>query len=370
MVQRLANFWVQKRGYSVWIVCLEPSPVAYDLDPTIRKTTLRSGVFNHGFGKILALPLQAYELSRIIQRVRPDLVFSVQIRSNLVHLLTTWFGNKRPVVISERTLPRQRYSSMGLQGRIMLWLIRKLYPKADAIIAISNGVKDDLISLRVDPNKIHVIYNPLLISAGLTYTQPPQIPWSERRSTIVTVGRLVPSKDHALLLEAFAKVREKLDSKLIIVGDGPERSRLEKLARDLGIDDDVWFTGWRQDPHSIMSRCDVFVMTSRYEGFGNVIVEAMACGLPVISTDCPGGPREILQGGDAGLLVPVGDVQKLAQSIIEILTDSQLRNRYAEKSIRRVRDFDIERIADQYIGVMLKVFCSVGNTTTQIDRIY
>jgi len=166
---------------------------------------------------------------------------------------------------------------------------------------------------------------------------------------LVTVGRLVDLKDHVTLINAFAKVREDIDVRLYIIGDGPNRKKLERLGQTLGLADDIRFLGWQRNPFALLKQADAFVLSSRFEGFGNVIVEAMACGLPVISTDCPSGPHEILEGGETGVLVPVGDVDALAQAITAMLSNRQKLAEYAQKSKSRVKDFDVSRVASEYL---------------------
>jgi glycosyltransferase involved in cell wall biosynthesis len=167
--------------------------------------------------------------------------------------------------------------------------------------------------------------------------------------TIITVGRLVYQKDHDTLLRAFALARSRLDASLVLVGQGPLQDELTTLARELGISDRVIFAGWQQNPFAWMANADLFVLSSRFEGFGNVVIEAMACGLPVVSTDCPSGPSEILANGDAGILVPVGDVHAMADAMCAVLQDGKLRKQLADKSQRRAPEFDISVIGPRHL---------------------
>jgi glycosyltransferase involved in cell wall biosynthesis len=137
---------------------------------------------------------------------------------------------------------------------------------------------------------------------------------------------------------------------LVLVGQGPLQDELTALARELGISDRVVFAGWQENPFAWMANADLFVLSSRFEGFGNVVIEAMACGLPVVSTDCPSGPSEILAGGDTGILVPVGNARALADAMCAVLEDGNLRAQLADKSRRRVPEFDISVIGRQYLG--------------------
>lgn len=166
---------------------------------------------------------------------------------------------------------------------------------------------------------------------------------------IITVGRLAYQKDHVTLLRAFALALRRVQARLVLVGQGPLHGELVTLAEELGISDKVLFAGWQENPFAWMANADLFVLSSRFEGFGNVVIEAMACGLPVVSTDCPSGPNEILANGDAGILVPVGDVHALADAICLVLENSELREQLADKSKRRAPEFDISMIGRRHL---------------------
>jgi len=164
----------------------------------------------------------------------------------------------------------------------------------------------------------------------------------------MSAGRLVPQKDFATLLKAFAEVRAKLDSRLVLLGEGEERSSLERMARQLGIGGDVWMPGYVPNPYAMMSRAAVFVLSSVWEGLPTVLIEALACGTPVVSTDCPNGPAEILENGRYGPLVPVGDHSALGRAIISSLETSTDR----DKLTRRAQDFSVGRALEQYLGLI------------------
>jgi N-acetylgalactosamine-N,N'-diacetylbacillosaminyl-diphospho-undecaprenol 4-alpha-N-acetylgalactosaminyltransferase len=350
VVQTLTNHFSALDDHEVVVVVLETWEDAYTLDEGIRKRVLRTGPLCRGLSRILLMPLQAYELAKIIREERPDASVSFLVRANLVHIMSRWVGNKNPILISERTTSQNRYKSKGLKNYIMRSLIGWLYPKATRVIAISNGVKDSLLSFGVCPSRIRVMHNPQpLRTFRELASQSTPVQLQRDVPNLVTVGRLVDLKDHVTLINAFHKVRDNMDVRLYIIGDGPTRKKLESLAQKLGLGDDVSFLGWQANPFALLKQADIFVLSSRFEGFPNVIVEAMACGLPVISTDCPSGPNEILRGGKAGVLVPVGDVDALARAISRLLTDRQAITEYAQKSKSRVKDFDVSLLASEYL---------------------
>jgi glycosyltransferase involved in cell wall biosynthesis len=198
--------------------------------------------------------------------------------------------------------------------------VRLLYRLADAIVANSRGVADDLIaSFGLPPERVHVAYNPV-VTEGLQRgcAQPVDHPWLQPGrtfATLVACGRLSPQKDFATLLRALASARQGRDCRLVILGEGPERENLQALAAELGVAEALDLVGFVDDAYAWMGKADAFVLSSRWEGLPNVLIEAMACGAPCVATDCPSGPREILQDGRHGELVPVGDWQAMARAI-------------------------------------------------------
>ncbi|WP_269434691.1 glycosyltransferase [Desulfosarcina alkanivorans] len=240
------------------------------------------------------------------------------------------------------------YGNAGLKGRIMLWLIKNPYPMADRIIAISKDVKTSLERVGVDSCRMVVIHN-FIDHRVIDGSKGPTLPIPQDKRVIISEGRLVEQKDFPSLLRAFAIVRLALDARLVIIGEGPLRKQLERLAGRLKVAGDVLFTGWLANPFGADPQASVFVLCSRYEGFGNVIVEAMACGLPVICTDSPGGPAEILGNGAFGKLVGVGDVREIADSILEVLIDPVVQETMRRQSLIRANAYRVETLAPRYL---------------------
>jgi glycosyltransferase involved in cell wall biosynthesis len=181
----------------------------------------------------------------------------------------------------------------------------------------------------------------------------------EKQPVIISAGRLGKQKGFDLLINAFSIVRKKLSAKLVILGKGRERQRLKTLIENLGLENDVLLAGFAQNPFKFIARSSVFVSPSFYEGFPNALLEAMALGIPVVSTDCPSGPREIIADGENGLLVLVGDVDALANAILRVLQDKDLAMKLSENGRRRIKDFSIDKIIKQYEDIFLSVANSV-----------
>jgi glycosyltransferase involved in cell wall biosynthesis len=180
---------------------------------------------------------------------------------------------------------------------------------------------------------------------------PMKDPWlaGGEPPVILGVGRLATQKDFSTLLHAFARVRSQRPARLLILGEGDKRFELEALAQNLGLARDVRLPGYADNPFAYMRRCSVFVLSSAYEGLPTVLIEAMACGAPVVSTDCPSGPAEILEGGRYGCLVPIGDPDAMASAILTILQDAPDTTRTRQ----RAEMFSIEASVDQYLNLLL-----------------
>jgi glycosyltransferase involved in cell wall biosynthesis len=234
--------------------------------------------------------------------------------------------------------------------RLVPLVCRWFLHRADAVVAVSQGVADDLA--RHAPkihNRLKVIYNPIITEGILAQArQPVAHPWfqSGQPPVILGVGRLVPQKDFATLLRAFARVRRQRAARLVILGDGPERPHLNQLATELGTEKDVSLAGYEQNPYKYMSKASVFVLSSAWEGFGNVLVEALAAGAPVVATDCPDGPREILSSAGQGRLAPVGDSATLAKEILATIDAPP-----APASAEALREFTREYVLHRYAGL-------------------
>jgi glycosyltransferase involved in cell wall biosynthesis len=235
---------------------------------------------------------------------------------------------------------------------VFKFLYTPLIASADHVIAISQRLRDDyLVPIAGIPaRKVTVIYNPVQSQkVRAAAEQPLTEDWSGELEGgfLLAVGRLELQKDYPTLLKAYALLRNKIRLKLLILGEGTERPGLEALVRELGLEKDVLLPGHSTNPFRYMKKAKLFVFSSKHEGFGNVLLEAMACGTPIVSTDCPAGPSEILEGGKWGRLVPVGDVQALAGAILETLGLSD-RPDYGE----RLKDFEFEKTVDRYAAAL------------------
>jgi glycosyltransferase involved in cell wall biosynthesis len=234
-------------------------------------------------------------------------------------------------------------------------LAKLIYPYATGAIAISEGVRENFLShFKMVPERVTTIYNPTITpdfperTAKTIYHS-----WLNKEAppVIIGMGRLTPQKDFSTLLKAFARLRKRLNAKLIILGEGPARQELEDLTEELSISADVDLPGFVSDPLPWLARANLFALSSIYEGLGNVLIEALAVGLPVVSTDCPSGPREILENGRLGHLVPVGDVGSLANAIERSLNDEPPFDEIA-KSLQRFQSGPVARQYLKFMGLL------------------
>lgn len=299
-------------------------------------------------------------LTRLLREQQPDAVVAAMPYVNLVVLWARGLAGTRSRVLVMEHIEISQYLAEreGWRHKYLLPLMGRSYPKAEVVGAVSNGVAEDLVrSSGIDRNLVRILYNPVVTDEmRVMADQPVEHPWFQSGAlpVVLNVGRLAEQKDHVTLLQAFAKVRSKRRLRLVILGAASSKektaerqSELMALASDLGVEDDVYLPGFDANPYAYMAKAAVFVLSSRYEGLPTVLVEAMACGCPVVSTACPGSV-EILAGSRYGQIVPIGDVDALGEAIITSLDSPP--NEEALK--RRSLDFSAECSVEQYEGVL------------------
>ena len=297
-------------------------------------------------------------LRRYLRREVPDAMLAALPTANAIAVWACALSSWHPrVVISERNADSTAVGTLkpqhrGMRNRLARMAIRSSYRFADGVIAISDGVAEGVRAVPgVRPERVHVIHNPSWSpEIEKRAAEPVDHPWLHDTGmpVILMVGRLVQQKDPETLLHAFALLTRSREARLIILGEGLLRRDLEACVRRLGLEDHVSMPGFSENPFAFMRRASVLALSSHNEGFGNVIVEAMACGTPVVSTDSV-GPSEVLDGGRYGPLVPVGDAAALAEAIAATLD----RPLPAETLKARAREFSVEKAADAYLRILL-----------------
>ena len=306
---------VVQRGEPVDLVLAVADGVFLDQLPTqARVVDLRAG----------RLVGSLVPLIRYLRRERPRVLISSMSHANIVALWAAKLaGRGTPVMV---TVHNTMSESSGSGGGLELRLLRRFYPWATWIVAVSRGAADDLARTTGLPrSRVEVVYNPVITPAILAQSRTlPEHPWFESGGppVILGVGRLTRQKDFLTLVRAFAELRRRRRARLIILGEGEDRPALEGLVAELGLRDSVSLPGFRDNAAAYMARSALFVLSSAWEGLPTVLIEALAAGTRVVSTDCPSGPREILQGGRLGALVPVGDAPALACAMERALSQT------------------------------------------------
>lgn len=296
-------------------------------------------------------------LTKYLKDNSPDILLSAMTHTNLVSLWARRLaGNNVPVVVSERIALTTHIQNQSVRGawrwKYLLPLVNHAYQTASGIVTVSNGVAKDLIdNTDVAPDLVNTIYNPVVDNQLRELArQPLQHPWfhTESPPVILGAGRLIPQKDFATLLRAFAQVRQHRPARLMILGEGRLRTDLEQLAETLGVAADVAFPGFVQNPYQYMARAGAFVLASLYEGLPGVLIQALACGCPVVSTNCPGGSDEILDYGKYGTLTPVGDAVAIANALNAVLDNPPDREALAQ----RAQLFSVDTAARKYLDYL------------------
>lgn len=331
----ISRYYALKYAKSWWRELLRPILLPIRIDPCMQR-----------------LP----GLISYLRSNNPDLLIVGKPQENLTTMIAkSAVSTKTQIVLSQHGILSHEFS-MKRRQKTWRWryvspLLRNAYMEAKAIVAVSNGVAKDLKStLNLPSDKIKVVYNPIIDKDFFArMNESIEHPWLTNRTNpvLLNVARMDQMKDQQTLLKAFALARERREIYLILLGSGREFAQLQDTANKLNISRYVDMPGYKNNPLPYMVHADALVHTSRHEGFGNVLVEALGCGCPVISTDCYSGPAEILENGLYGKLVPVGDHEAVCKAILETLDSPP----HKEKLRSRACEFSSQKTADEYLNI-------------------
>ena len=365
--ERVVSYLLEglKKDYHLTLVLLENS-IAYEIPHDIVVHFLDNAKKDEkGIVKLLKLPYLGWKYKQFCKSSHADISLAFMNRPSYISIFAKLFGSKVKTIISERSTPSMLYGDASLPSRASRILIKRLYPLADLIISNSKGNRSDLIeNFDISPASIRVLYNPLNLTKimSLAATQNHNLIDFDR-FTYIAVGRLDQGKNHRLLINAFTKIENK-NTQLLILGEGPLKKTLERQIVTLKLEKRVFLIGFNSNPYQYMTKADAFVLSSNYEGFPNVLIEALACGLPVISTDCKSGPREILAPQydihsmlvkdvvevEYGILVRLNSVKALAEAMSRVIENQKLYCAYKNKAKRRAMDFEVNKLLQKWIS--------------------
>jgi len=339
VLANLANE-LSRRGYNVKIIDLSNKELFFPIHNSVK--IIKLGIKTIGSNPVESIYLNIKRINilrRRFKKEKPDVVISFLTKVNILTTIASRFLNI-PVIISERNNPRK-------DKVIRLWdLFRSvIYKKADLLVTQTDRIKKYYEKKGI--KKIKVIHNPVTIFEIVEE--------KKRKNIIISVGSLTRQKGYDLLLHAFLSVKDKA-WKLNIVGDGLLKAQLTKLSHELLCQDRVIFSGKQKNMKKYYGEAKIYVLSSRYEGFPNVLCEAMAAGLPCIAFDCPTGPREIINNGINGILVENGNVAALAKAINTLIDDENMRNRLGKQALHIRKDLDIGKITEEWEAV-IKTVC-------------
>jgi glycosyltransferase involved in cell wall biosynthesis len=295
-------------------------------------------------------------LRRYLRQERPTALLSALNHANIVAMAAARIAPPRPrtLISVHNNLGKEMEVRQGPRERAIPLLLGRLHRWADGIVAVSQGVADDLARQTGIPrNRIDVIYNPVITpTLAKAASAPPSLPWFDdiTRPVVLGVGRLSVQKNFPALVDAFALIHRDHAARLVILGEGPERDAIESRVRHHRLQDCVALPGFVDNPYSCMARAAVLALSSHWEGLPTVLIESLAVGTPVVATDCPSGPREILQDGTLGTLVAPGDIPGLANAIGAVLT-----SRHRSASLDALHPFMPDVVLDQYERLIERV---------------
>ncbi|PLY10466.1 MAG: glycosyltransferase [Arcobacter sp.] len=309
-----------------------------------------------GISKFINLLLFAYKFAKVSNEIHSDITFSLTTRPNLINILSKLFFKKSKSIIYEVATPSVQYQENCFSSFIVKKMIMHIYPKSDLVLANSYGVANDLSVNFLNQLPVQTIYSPIDIDYIVQSSQE-EISFLQKNENLkfITVGRLDEGKNHEMMIKAFSQIKNK-KSTLYILGEGVLKSKLKDLVSLLNLQNRVVFLGFDYNPFKYLKQCDIFLFSSNYEGFPTVLIEALSCELPIVSSDCNSGPREILTEkkeciqisnkidiAEYGILTPINNISLFQKAIDTLISDKTLYDKYKTAALKRARQFSKEQ---------------------------
>ncbi len=348
--------YLQEQGHHVHLVLMNRK-ISYPIPDDIPVHYLEDSKPNeNGFLKFVKLPFLGYKYGKLLKRLKITHSFSLLSRPNYVNLMSSLFiGHKAKIIISERNYPSLQYGYDDLQSKINNFLVKRLYPKANLVIGNSvANVKDLIDNYGIQKNLSHVIQNPIDIEAIDEIPAKTDF-FNTASMNLITVGRLESQKNYHLLLDTIARVP---NVRLYILGQGILENELKEKVKNTNLQGRITFLGYDSNPYKYLKKADLFIFGSNHEGFPNVLLEAMCCGLPILTTNCKSGPDEIMALNDEvindimitpyGILTPVNDVDLMVKGLTYFIQNRDYMRSCKEKVKIRIKDFAKDEVLKKY----------------------
>jgi N-acetylgalactosamine-N,N'-diacetylbacillosaminyl-diphospho-undecaprenol 4-alpha-N-acetylgalactosaminyltransferase len=350
-----------KNNIQVSLICMN-TMVSYEIPDGLEIYYIEKSKHDeNGLFKAFKIPILAYRYSRLMKKLRITHSISFLTRPNFVNILSSKLTqHKYKVITNERAFPSLQYGYKGFQSKFNKKMITLLYNKSDLIIANSYGNAEDLVNnFGVSPEKMKIVHNPIHLEK-INEIDPIKSYFDKNKFNMITVGRLTTGKNFALIINAIYKLKNPL-LKLYIIGDGSLYGQLENLINNLKLNDQIVLMGFDSNPYKYLKSADLFVFGSNHEGFPNVLLEAMSCGIPVLSTNCKSGPSEIMELKELkndimitnyGILTPTNNVDLMAKGINYFVQNDEYLMRCRDNVKKRIQDFKKEKVLKEYMEII------------------
>ena len=337
-----------QRKYEIILVLMNDS-VLYKIPEGVKIFYIdKEGHKEGNLTKFMKLPILAYRYSKLCKYLLVDFSISFTYRPNFINVIAKLFRSKSKCIVSERSMPSLTYEGLNLSSILGRLLISYLYSRADLILPNSKDASTDLIkNFKINPKKIKVIQNPIDINKVLSMVKEDvESFYLNSKFTFISVSRLEENKNHEITIRAFAKLDDN-NSQLLIIGKGPLKKSLNTLIKSLNMENKIHMVGFTNNPFKYMAKSDCLILSSKREGFPNVLLEALACGLFLVSSNSQGGANEIINDKKLGLFYETGNIGQLVK-VMKFCIKNRNTLKNPKKGLERIEQFNVTKIANKF----------------------